>query len=127
MPARNWCLTINNYSDDEYLLMERIGETIGEDSSVKYLIFGKEIAPGTATPHLQGYIQFKKRLSLAQVKSQIGINHVHLEMANGSPSQNRMYCMKDDNFKEYGKISALGMYLDLPYMRLIMREAPRTR
>jgi len=125
--AKNWCFTINNYSEDEYLLMERLGSTIGDESSVKYLIFGKEIAPGTSTPHLQGYIQFKKRLRMVQVKSQIGISHVHLEVANGSPSQNRMYCMKDENFVEYGKISALGMYMDLPYMRLIMREAPSTR
>jgi len=50
--SRDWCFTLNNYKPTDEALLQQI------DS--KYLIYGREEAPTTGTPHLQGYIYFKE-------------------------------------------------------------------
>jgi len=48
--ARNWVFTLNNYQDKD---MARLASPYEQ---VKYIAYGKEIAPTTLAPHLQGYI-----------------------------------------------------------------------
>jgi len=48
--SRDWCFTHNNYKATDEALLQQL------DS--KYLIYGREVAPETGTPHLQGYIYF---------------------------------------------------------------------
>jgi len=47
---RNWVFTLNNYTDDD---IDRLANPYEQ---VKYIAYGKEIAPTTETPHLQGYL-----------------------------------------------------------------------
>lgn len=61
----NWCFTLNNYTEDEVLLL---GGLTNEphpfeisSSVVKALACSEEIAPVTGTPHLQGYLQLSKK------------------------------------------------------------------
>lgn len=68
MPADSsmrWCFTLNNYSEDDVVtLMTRAIEP-----SVQWLIFSKEVAPSTGTPHLQGFVIFrseKRRTTLSR-------------------------------------------------------------
>ena len=62
--SKSWCFTTNNYSNDEP------GTTLERLRAVALLVvIGKEIAPGTGTPHLQGYVQFTERKRFEQVKN----------------------------------------------------------
>lgn len=96
---RNACFTVNNYSDADIELLR----ALSKDARVKYLVFGKEVAPSTGTPHLQGYVSFTGQVSFSNVKDMIG-HTAHIEPAKGSPAQNRTYCSKGGDFEEYGQV-----------------------
>lgn len=61
---------------------------------------GKEIAPITGTPHLQGYCIFKKPMLLTGVTKLLA--RAHWDVAKGSAEQNFNYCSKDGSFVEHG-------------------------
>lgn len=66
----------------------------------KYAICGREVAPTTGTPHLQGYVYFKNPRAIANIrKLLVGC---HVEPAKGSPAQCRKYCIKDGKYVEIG-------------------------
>lgn len=89
---RSWCFTKNNYalSDCDRLLL----------IPCRYIIFGKEVAPTTGTPHLQGYISFESAKSLSAVASLLP--GCHLLVARGSAAQNKVYCSKGGDVFENG-------------------------
>lgn len=68
-----------------------------------HLVYQEEMAPTTGMPHLQGYVKFPKRKRASQVKDLFKAfsadegNHVHLEVARGSPEQNAEYCTKEES------------------------------
>jgi len=97
--ARCWCWTLNNYTEDELATIQKLGHELQFD--VTYLVFGKEKGQ-EETPHLQGYIAFKKRKSFGVVKKLLS-NRIHLETAKGSPEENERYCKKEGDFEEYGQ------------------------
>lgn len=84
-----WCFTVNNYTLEPVL-----------DPSMDYLVYGIERGEN-GTPHLQGYVRFKLRKTLAAVK-RILDERGHYERAKGDEKTNREYCTKDGNFKEFG-------------------------
>lgn len=89
---RSWCFTANNYNETLLHLLSVL--------PVKYLIYGKEVAPETGTPHLQGYVVFESaRTSAAVRRSMPGC---HLSVARGTASQNVVYCKKDGEWTERG-------------------------
>lgn len=99
--AKNWCVTLNNYSDDE---LSRFVE-LGRDGSIsKYAIVAKEVGE-EGTPHLQCFFAFTKRLSRRRVKALLG-PRIHCEIARGTPSEAADYCRKDGDFVEFGTIPA---------------------
>ncbi len=89
MSAKRWCVTINNYSDDD---IDRIRAYCTEENC-QYAVFGKEIGKN-GTLHLQGFLHLHKKVRLTTVKKNISING-HYEMAKGSDEQNQEYCKKD--------------------------------
>lgn len=98
--SRNWCFTLNNYTDED------IDKLV--NSSYKYLIIGKEVAPTTNTPHLQGFIIFPNARRLSTLKADYN-KTTHWEIARGTPEQNIEYCSKSGNFQEHGtKPDTLG-------------------
>lgn len=91
--SRNFCFTINNYTEDVF-------DSI-IDTDCKYIICGKEKGD-SGTPHLQGFIVFKNQKTLSALKK---INSsAHWEIARGTPAQNRVYCTKDNDFCERGEL-----------------------
>lgn len=97
MPGgRHWVFTVNNYNDEVLLHVQ----LVSEDPSVSYVVIGREVAPTTGTPHLQGFISFSSRKSFAAVRSLLP--PCHLESARGTPQQCRVYCCKDGDFDEFG-------------------------
>lgn len=97
--ARNWCFTLNNYSPNDVQVFVSIGE---EGIGIKYFVFGEEVGEG-GTPHLQCFVSFDQRRSLAYCRNLFS-ERAHYEIARGSPAQNRTYCTKDNRFKEFGEL-----------------------
>jgi len=95
--ARNWCFTVNNYVQND---IEKIEEMFSH-GHFNYVVYGIETGE-SGTPHLQGYVQLKKKLRLNQVKTLIS-SRAHLEVQRGSAMQAIIYCKKDGNFKEFGE------------------------
>ena len=111
--GRNWCFTINNYDDD---MIERLKSL---ESQCVYMVVGKEKAPSTNTPHLQGFVQFLKPKRQNWVKLLLGGNS-HLEIAR-CVEGSIIYCKKEGdyfeigsrkNVKKQGKRSELELFKD---------------
>lgn len=51
--SRRWMFTLNNWTEAEY---KELHESI--NVAIDYLIMGKEVAPKTGTPHIQGFFYF---------------------------------------------------------------------
>lgn len=96
--TRAYCFTVNNYDDDVYNAICNI--------DCQYLIVGKEIAPTTGTPHLQGYIYFTSAKTCSKVKKLIP---GHVEPAKGSGAQNKEYCSKGGDVYEKGVMPIGGV------------------
>jgi len=87
--TRNFIFTHNNYvSTDAY-------DTI----DCRYIVYGKEIAPTTGTPHLQGFICFEEAKTLKSVIKKLP--GAHLEAVRYQ-QQAIDYCKKDGLFTERG-------------------------
>lgn len=97
--VRDLCWTINNYTEDD---LQRLRE-LGKQDGVRYLVWGRERAPTTGTPHLQGFIQFKNPRSWNGAKMALG-QQAHLSIRRGSPQAAADYCKKDgDQIEEFGE------------------------
>ncbi len=96
--ARNWVFTLNNPTDDEINAINALGTELPEP--FRYICFGKEVGEG-GTPHLQGFISSKIKKTRNYVKAAVS-GRAHLEVAKGSPAQNKTYCSKDGDFYEWG-------------------------
>jgi len=108
MSAKNWCFTINHPTPNERADLDYLSDDSHRASvHCNYIIFQLEKGE-LGTPHYQGYIQFSKRRTFNQVKALVGIR-AHIEVAKGTPLQNKTYCTKpDDRLEEaieYGEIS----------------------
>lgn len=84
--AKNWCFTINNYTGADEIKLN----TMFDHGHFSYIIFGREVGE-QGTPHLQGYVQMKKKMRMAQVKKFIS-GRAHLEVSRGSPELASRYC-----------------------------------
>lgn len=90
--SRQFIFTWNNYDDASLLHLDSL--------PTQYLCYGKELAPTTGTPHLQGYLRFTNPRSLLAIRSQLP--GVDVRIARGTPEQCIAYCSKDGNFTEKG-------------------------
>lgn len=90
--TRRFCLTLNNWTVEEY---QHIAQTFFCHG--KEWIIGKEIGE-KKTPHLQMYIEFKNARSFAAVKK-LTNDRCHIEKAKGNREHNRIYCSKDGDFE----------------------------
>lgn len=99
---------LNNYTPEEV-------ETLKNSEAFSYLLFGKEHAPKTGTPHLQGYFEMtKKRGPNGLAKSIPGLERASLRVARGTAKQNRVYSGKEDkNPFEKGVPQQQGLRADL--------------
>lgn len=98
--SRAWVFTINNWTEDEFYLVK--------NTTCTYLVMGKEIAPTTGTPHLQGFVYFKALKSMASIKAAAGWARASLRIksANSTFAQAADYCKKEGQFVELGECPA---------------------
>lgn len=90
--ATRYCFTLNNYTPEECVSLQHL--------DVAYMVFGREIGTVGLTMHLQGYVIFKSRKSLMQVRAML--SRAHWEVAKGTTEQNVVYCTKAGEFTEIG-------------------------
>lgn len=96
-PAKAWCFTLNNYTQEELGALVQQFQTLAD----KYFyIVGEEIGE-QGTPHLQGYIEKRtgrfRPLPLFEVKRD-NTQCMHFEKAKGNRKQNYKYCSKEEKF-----------------------------
>lgn len=101
--TRSWCWTFNNYNDE--------GIQRCKDVVCRYTIFGKEVAPTTGTPHLQGYTYFKEALNLKAVRALYP--GCDMTACNGSAESNIKYCSKGADTFELGERPSQGKRTDV--------------
>lgn len=94
--SRDWCFTLNNYTEAEITCISKI------TPSPVYLVYGKEVGE-SGTPHLQGYIYFTNQISFSSIKKKMP-TRTHLEKTIGTPEQASTYCKKDGTFIETGDL-----------------------
>jgi len=106
--AKNWCFTLNNYTDAEC--------TAVREALVDYCEFavvGKEVGD-SGTRHLQGYIQLIERRRRAAVCKLPGLARAYLTVSRGTVQQASDYCRKDgDILVEHGQPVTQGQRSDL--------------
>lgn len=107
--GKYWCFTLNNYTDEEEKAIEAL---VGGPEGLSYVIYGKEVGD-SGTPHLQGYIEFNKRIGVGKVRKLFP--RAHIELRIKSQEQASSYCKKDGNFTELGSKaeSKQGLRTDL--------------
>jgi hypothetical protein len=86
----NWVFTLNNYTPEH--------EAILQGMDYHYLLYGKEVAPTTGTPHLQGYVQLKKKVRRTGL---VKLIPTFWEVAKGDVAD-QDYCKKAGDYVELG-------------------------
>lgn len=95
VPSKRWCFTFNNYTDPETAMLLDLIRSCSAD-----YIIGREVGE-EGTPHLQGYLEFKKKLRPLSV---IKFTTIHWEKAKGTRAQNIEYCSKEGDYVTTFKI-----------------------
>jgi len=84
--VRRWRFVVNNYTEEDITQLK--------NAEYKYIVFGQEIAPTTGTPHLQGYVEFDKAMTLVNCKDKLS-QRANFLRADLSHEVNRTYATKD--------------------------------
>nr|ADY17984.1 replication associated protein [Dragonfly associated cyclovirus 1] len=117
---RRFVFTWNNYTPSDF-------ETCITflDNFCKYGIIGKEKCPTTQTPHIQGFCNLSKPMRFNNIKKHLH-NSIHIEKANGSDEQNKIYCSKSGEFFEKGHPDKQGKRNDLDAVVLTIQNGTNT-
>lgn len=94
--VRRWCFTLNNYSEEDEAQLQALAST----ASVNYMVYGREEAPTTGTPHLQGYVVFSTPKRLSGILALNLNSTAHWEKAFSAETSCINYCKKDGDFYE---------------------------
>jgi len=104
--VRKFCFTLNNYSEEDEQRIQSNAPLF------KYIVYGRERAPRSGTPHLQGFGNLRRPSRFSAIKTIIG-NNAHIEKAKGNDLQNKEYCEKDGDFWSSGQPTSQGQRNDL--------------
>lgn len=105
---RAWAFTWNNYSDENLGWLDVV--------ECEYICYGKEVAPETGTPHLQGWIKFKNPRTFGGVRKKVFFEKAHVEPVK-SEAAIEIYCRKDGDIYERGTKPKQGARSDLEAMK----------
>lgn len=119
--SRNWCFTLNNYTDEEY---QRLIGLEGH-KQIRYIIFGKEKGEQEETPHLQGFVIFNNAKTFDQVVKFFDNARFHIEKCIGTAQQNIAYCSKDEQYIEYGEPPKQGARQDIQQVKDLVKEGKK--
>lgn len=106
--------TLFNYDDHLIRMIKAVDRY--DMFHVRYMCFQHEICPTTGSPHLQGYVEFTKRVHWGTLKTMVA-NHISIRTCDKNGTVNRAYCMKQQegahDFWEWGNIVEKGQRTDL--------------
>lgn len=112
MTSRNVCLTINNWTQEEF-------DKVRNYAMVTYGIIGKEKGEN-GTPHLQCYLELKNSVKFTTMKRLWP--RAHIENRKGSGEQASNYCKKEEDFVEWGELKNQGKRTDLEDLASLVKE-----
>lgn len=122
--SRTWCFTINNPTTFlEYLI---------DHKRILYCVYQMEEG-NEGTPHFQGYIYFQHAKNMLGVKKVLQCNWAHVEIARGTPKQNRDYCTKEEtripgtDFWEFGEMPLQGARSDILALHAFLLTSPNEK
>lgn len=117
--ARRWCVTLNNPHAN-------VGKKEYRALRARYLVSGHEVGEN-GTHHLQMYIEFSSPVRMSAIKKVLG--NAHCEAARGAAIPAANYCMKDQDFVEFGKLSdgGQGKRTDIESLRDSIAEGSTDR
>lgn len=110
--GRYVCFVLNNWTNSEY-------EHIISDKrkEIRYIKIGKEIAPSTGTPHLQGWCQLYQATTMLKVRKILMGDklwkRIKPEFTKGNIDQNERYVSKEFNWETRGIRAKQGTRQDL--------------
>lgn len=119
---RNWCYTIilndtdfhkayEPIIDEEFIPTNSLINKLQSEvffnikTPIKYHVWGIEHGGSTGTKHIQGYVEFDKRMVMNNVKKIFCCSWMHLEARRGSAQQAADYCKKEGRYQEHGILS----------------------
>lgn len=108
--SSSWVFTINNYEQSNILTLQQLA------SDVQFIAFQTETG-NSGTKHIQGFVQFFRRLRTRSVVTKLG-GHAHVEVLRGTPDQALAYVTKEDTYNgearfQMGTIKKQGARTDL--------------
>lgn len=89
-PAKKWCFTLHDYSKDDVSIFNSLATNSSNSSS--FIIFSEETGAEDETPHLQGYVEFKKKV---RPVGMFANKTIHWEKTKGSKNDNILYIEKE--------------------------------
>lgn len=110
----NFVYTLNNYSEEDI-------NNIQTSPLWTYTCYGKEVSK-TGTPHLQGYMELKRRKRLSALKKLDTFKQMHIERRKGTQTEAINYCKKEGFFFEFGTRKIQGKRNDLSAIREMIQE-----
>lgn len=84
-----WIFTVNNYTEADVQLLQQLA-----NRECVYMCFGKEIAPSTGTPHLQGFCILKRKQYHTYFRAICPKMWPLFDRVRGNPEANKKYCSK---------------------------------
>ncbi len=139
--ARRWCFTVQLGNVEHSTLAEWEAEMRTKTfAGVRYLVFQREAATTTLREHVQGYIHFSGQKRPATVNEKLLGKKIHLEVAQGTPADNRAYCTSESKRMagaepfEYGeipgnqgsKLTAVAKMIEEKGLNETIKEYPAT-
>lgn len=116
--AKNWCFTINNFTEEELVRVREFCR--GCSFAIFQIEKGEE-----GTRHIQGYCQLSSKQRLGWLKKNFN-SRAHYEGARGSPKQNVEYCSKLDTREcdpeTFGELRCQGHRSDLESIPVLLAE-----
>lgn len=114
MARRRWTFTINNPTEADY---EAVQNPIVNE---RFVCVGEEAGKKKGTPHLQGYIEFTRGMTMAQVKRAIS-DRMWCAPSAGTADDNEAYTSKEDVLVKRGTPARPGTRNDLVDIRDAIR------
>lgn len=101
-----WCYTLNADKDatGQWKPWTDADVQFIPEDLVVYHVYGKELAPETGRPHLQGFVVFKNNKRLSALKKLNNRVHWEAKVRNSTYVQASDYCKKDGDFVEFGSL-----------------------
>jgi len=114
--SKSWCFT--SFEKDPPIFNSKY---------MKYLVYGKEIAPTTKRLHWQSFVHFIDKCSMKRCKKYLLSNAIHIEAMRGTIEQAIDYCKKDGDWKEFGEVPVQGKRTDVQKIILDIVSGKTTR